>query len=134
MQDGSQSVISIRIEAELDKVDSLAKKFDVLKTGAKDLDYQFRQGKIGADQLKTGLADLQERGEALNGTYKQMTDLNATLFQVNQRAFDQWQGRDFGQFQRAGHHRIQDYISCDASDRDDHRKITSRLGPCQILP
>lgn len=86
MQDGSQSVISIRIEAELDKVDSLAKKFDVLKTGAKDLDYQFRQGKIGADQLKTGLADLQERGEALNGTYKQMTDLNATLFQVNQRA------------------------------------------------
>lgn len=82
----AESELKIRVEAELSSVDKLSEKFRILTTAAKDADYQFRQGKMSADQLKASLADLQKKGESLGGTYKQMVDLNASLYQVQQRA------------------------------------------------
>lgn len=76
----------VRVIAEVDKVEKLTSKFKLLATGAKEADYAFRQGKISAEQLKTTLEGLRTKGETLNGTYKQMVDLNATLFQVQARA------------------------------------------------
>jgi len=60
--------------------------FKDLSTKVKDLDYQFRQQKISATQLSTALSDVDARAKSLNLTYKQQVDLNAQVFQVQQRA------------------------------------------------
>lgn len=85
MQDGSGS-INIDVKVNLDNIKKLANGFSDLQTITKNADYQFRQQKITFDELGVTLNAVNTRAKELNGSYKQYVDLNASVFQVTQRA------------------------------------------------
>lgn len=78
--------ISFRVVAEFDQAKTLKQQFDILKTGVKDLDYQFRQGKISGDILSDGLKAIELRASKLNLSYKDQVTLVERIHQVNKRA------------------------------------------------
>jgi hypothetical protein len=78
-------VISIEGRGET-TVSNLAEAVTYLKTVTKDADYQFRQEKISAADLEKTLNSVNEASQKLNLTYKQQVDVNAAVYQVQQRA------------------------------------------------
>jgi hypothetical protein len=67
-------------------VANLSEAVNYLKTVTKDADYQFRQEKISAAELQKTLISVDEASKKLNLSYKQQVDLNAQIYQVQQRA------------------------------------------------
>lgn len=82
----SENEIVLRVKADIAGLEDVNQQFRALQAGAKDADYQFRQGKISGEQLKSTLAGLANEGKKLNLSYKQQVDLNASLQQVTWRA------------------------------------------------
>lgn len=77
----------VKIKVSVDSgIKTADKEFKDLAVRVKELDYQFRQQKISADGLKSGIEEVNRKASALNLTYKQTVDLGAQIYQVQQRA------------------------------------------------
>jgi hypothetical protein len=61
------------------------KSFKDLQTVVKDLDYQLRKGSIGSGEQQKALTQVSNAAKQANLSYKQMVDLNAQIYQVQQR-------------------------------------------------
>jgi len=75
----------IKIKADVD-LSKANEEFKKLSIRVKELDYEFRKQKISAQSLNAGLDEVARSANALNLSYKQTVDLSAQIFQVQQRA------------------------------------------------
>lgn len=83
----AEQKIIIEIEGKgQEVVKSTAEAFSYLKTVVKEADYEFRKKNISSEELAKRLKSVDEQAKQLNLTYKQQTDINAQLYQVQQRA------------------------------------------------
>jgi hypothetical protein len=82
--------IRIRVttdDTDVKKATAATKQF---ATEIKAAEYQFRQGKLSADQYAKAMSDVANRANAMNLTFKNTVDLNATLYQSQQRVSVGW--------------------------------------------